>query len=49
MLVASKHEPYPSVNYDNSFGIREAMEYLIHTLGYRCFRTNLCTALCSVI
>lgn len=37
VLVASKHEPYPSVNYDNNLGIREAMEYLIHTLGCRRF------------
>lgn len=37
VLIASKHEPYPSVNYDNNLGIREAMEYLIHTLGCRRF------------
>lgn len=37
VLVASKHEPYPSVNYDNNLGIREAMEYLIHTVGCRRF------------
>lgn len=37
VLIASKHEPYPSVNYDNNLGIREAMEYLIHTMGCRRF------------
>ena len=37
VLIASKHEPYPSVNYDNNLGIREAMEYLIHTVGCRRF------------
>lgn len=37
VLIASKHEPYPCVNYDNNLGIREAMEYLIHTLGCRRF------------
>ena len=37
VLIASKHEPYPSVSYDNNLGIREAMEHLIHTMGCRRF------------
>ena len=33
VLIASKMDGYISVNYDNSSGIREAMEYLINKLN----------------
>lgn len=37
VLLASKIDGYASVNFDNSSGIKEAMDYLIHKLNCRKF------------
>lgn len=37
VLMASRLEGYPNISYDNITGIRDGMEYLIHSIGCRHF------------